>query len=115
MNRLEIIQGESIDWDFQYADDEGTPIDITNYLICISAKKAQGRAMLFIKRLNDGITITDGINGKLNLLIIDTTKFKPGEYIVEASYIHPSGAVRKPFQIDLLIIEGVHNESCICG
>lgn len=111
MNELHLIQGESVNWEFVYADSEGTPMDITYYNVVIAAREHLGtRKSLFRYETNVDIgvmTKKDAANGVTAVTIKDTTGFTPGKYVLEMAYVHGSGNVSKPDQVFLHIHEGL--------
>lgn len=110
MNEISILQGESINWEFFYADSEGTPMNIEYYVVTIAARERLGAKRLLFSYstdVNEEITKTDIVNGATNVVIKDTTSFKPGKYILEMKYTHDSGMVSKPDQVLLTIHEGI--------
>ena len=109
-NRIRLYQGESIDWEFIYADSEGTAIDITDHEIIISAKRrGSSNALLFRYTSADNeVTKVDAINGKTNVLILDTSSFRSGEYILGIAYKNKRGITSVPDQIILEVLDGVN-------
>lgn len=112
MNELSVLQGESINWQFSYTDQNGTPLDITYYTVYIAAAEEFGTKKLLFKYdtvSNPDVIVKDsGSIGMTNVTILDTTGFTPGKYILEMAYKNTvSGMTSKPDQVRLKIEKGI--------
>lgn len=112
MGELGLLQGESVNWQFTYTDQEGEAIDLTHYVVYIMAVEEFGTKRVLFKYdsvTNPDIVSTDPmVVGMTNVVIPDTTGFKAGKYIVEMAYRNTiAGLVSKPDHVRLTIERGL--------
>ena len=111
MGELLLLQGESINWQFQYTDQEGSPMDLEYYTVYIAAVEELGTKALLFKYDSDSapeVVIKTADIGVTNVVIPDTTQFKPGKYLLEMAYKNRiAGITSKPDHVRLIIEKGI--------
>ena len=112
MGELKLLQGESINWQFQYTDQEGSPMDLQYYDVYIAAAEEFGAKRELFKYstiTNPEVVIkSDTEIGVTNVVIPDTTGFKPGKYILEMAYKNRvAGLTSKPDHVRLIVERGI--------
>lgn len=112
MGELVILQGESVNWQFLYTDQEGTPLDIEYHTVAIAAVEEFGLRKLLFKydTINDPSIIEKEVDvlGTTNVRILDTSTFKVGRYLLEMSYKNTvTGMITKPDQVRLIVEKGI--------
>ena len=106
MADLDIIQGESIQYEFEYQDSSGTAIDITNLQITAIAKSTKTNTEIFNASIGSGITIVTALEGKWKLVIEDTTAFAVDSYRMEIAYADNT-LIDKPDHLTFKITESL--------
>lgn len=112
MGELILLQGESVNWQFVYTDQEGNPIDLNYYTVYIVAAEEFGTKRELFRYdsvTNPEIVIKDpDVIGMTNVIIPDTIEFVVGKYIVEMAYKNTiAGLVSKPDHVRLIIEKGL--------
>jgi len=107
MIEIENKRGDTISWECSYVDDAGSKVDITNYVIsCEARNESDTNELLFSVSSSSGtIDVYDAING-LFRIIIDTSSFSIGSYVVDIQYVY-NGLVKSSDTFRLKIIEDV--------
>jgi hypothetical protein len=78
-------RGDTINWECEFIDDAGTPVDLSTYTIKCQARDKSGK-LLFSVSSNNDIDIYAPLDGKFRLTILDTTKFDTNKYDVDIQY-----------------------------
>jgi len=112
MGELVLLQGESINWQFQYTDQEGVPMDLQYYEVYIAAREELGTLKELFRYnsvANPTVVIkSDSEVGVTNVVVPDTTGFKPGKYLLEMAYKNTvAGLTSKPDHVRLVIKKGI--------
>lgn len=101
---IEIKIGDSIKWDCTYTDPQGTAIDLTDYTIRSQARlQNTDDAPIFDVSIGNGITITDAVNGKFQILILDTTAYTDNVFNVDIEYTKAGEVIStETFYLDMI-------------
>lgn len=89
---------EILDIDIVCIDKAGNTVDLTNKVVHIVATERLGtRKVLFKYRsdIDNQISITDIVNGAINLTVLNTTGFTSVDYLIEVAYVDTNDYVVK--------------------
>ena len=93
---IKLIEHQSIDWEFDFCNDDGEPIDVSSYRIKIKIAENYGKKRIKLdidSNLSQEIVKED--EGKIKLKVKEPN-LNEGDYKVELIYIKPDGFISKP-------------------
>lgn len=104
--------GDSITWQINYKQSDGTPVNLTGTTISIDAINKANRAnkeVLFniLSTANDpnSYLVINEISGIISVIIKDTTTFKLGTYDVDIEFTDSLGFKRSSKSFILKVLE----------
>ena len=78
-------RGDTLNWECEYTDEAGAPVDLTAYSIKCQARDKEG-TLLFSLSEADGIDVYVPLEGKFRITVLDTTKFDIKVYDIDIQY-----------------------------
>ena len=108
MQRLNLIVGESINWDFTLTDSNGNAIDLADYDDIQAHLYLADTSPAISLDLDSGISKSDTpTDGVITLEELDTTDLEPGQYFLEIGYQHTTtGVITKPSKVIVNVLYG---------
>lgn len=108
MNIINHKIGDSITWQINYKQSDGTPVDLTGVIIDIDAINQINKEVLFNilsteSDPNSYLTV-DEASGIISIVIKDTTTFKIGAYDVDIEFTDSLGFKRSSKSFILKVV-----------
>lgn len=67
---FEVVQGDSVNIDFTYTDENGSPINLTGYSVIFAVRdEPGGKVLCSTSTIGDGVTVTNAALGKFTVVI----------------------------------------------